>query len=98
MKAEIKRILATYIEADVGATITGFEKASEEIAKSYEDYAEKGNAKYTTSHIDDYIKETSVNYLIYMLKKYEGYDIIERWQMNDDFDEWINQKYKYEDK
>jgi len=41
MKAEIKRILATYIEADVGATITGFEKASEEIAKSYEDYAEK---------------------------------------------------------
>jgi hypothetical protein len=29
-----------------------------------------------------------------MLKKYEGHDIIEQWHMEDDFNEWYNQKFK----
>ena len=60
---------------------------------------------YTYSHVvafmDDFAKqdkETSINFLIHMLKKYEGHDIIERWQMEDDFEEWINQKQDENDK
>jgi hypothetical protein len=30
-------------------------------------------------------REISVNFLIHMLKKYEGHDIIEQWHMEDDF-------------